>query len=82
LWPLLFSFALGYAIKNDQANHDGLKLNSTFQRLIYSEEFILLGKKMHSIIKTQNFELVVNEQICHGPNAEKIKYMLMPVVRK
>jgi hypothetical protein len=50
-----FQLCLGYAIKNNQANHDELKLNGKYQLLIYFEEFILLDKKYIRIIKRQNF---------------------------
>jgi len=33
LSPLLFKFALGYAIRRFQVNQDGFKLNRTHQRL-------------------------------------------------
>jgi hypothetical protein len=39
LSPLLFSFALEYAIKRVRLNLDGLKLNCTHQRLVYADDF-------------------------------------------
>jgi hypothetical protein len=37
LSPLLFNFALEYAIKGVQVNQDGLKLNDTHQFLAYAD---------------------------------------------
>jgi len=47
LSPLLFNFALGYAIRRVQVNQFGLKLNGTLQLLVYADDANTLGGSVH-----------------------------------
>jgi hypothetical protein len=46
-----FIFALEYAVKKDQENQAGLKLNGTHQPLAYADDGNLLGDNMGTINK-------------------------------
>jgi hypothetical protein len=48
LSPLIFNFALEYAIRRVQVNHDGLKLNGSHKLLVYAD-VNTLGRSIHII---------------------------------
>jgi len=49
LTPMLFNFALEYAIRRVQVNQDGLKLNGTHQLVAYADDVNILGGSIHSL---------------------------------
>ena len=50
LSPLLFNFALEYAIRRAQVNQDGrMKLNGTLQLLAYADDVNILGGSVHTV---------------------------------
>jgi hypothetical protein len=57
LSPLLFNFALEYAIKRVQVNQDGLKLNGTHQLLAYADDVNILGGSVYTV--KENAEALV-----------------------
>jgi hypothetical protein len=72
LSPLLFNFALQYAIKRVQVNHDGLKLNGTHQRLVYADDVDILGGSVHTTKKNAAL-LVGSKDIGLEVNYDKSK---------
>jgi hypothetical protein len=48
LSPLLFNFAIEYAIRRVQVNQDGLKLNGTHQLKVYADDINILGGSLGS----------------------------------
>jgi len=57
LSPILFNFALEYAIRRVQLNQDGLKLNGTHQLLAYADDVNILGGSIHTL--KENAEALV-----------------------
>jgi len=51
LSPMIFNFALEYAIRRVQVNMDGLKLNGTHQLLAYTDDVNMLGGSIHTLKK-------------------------------
>jgi len=75
LSPLLFNFALEYAIRRVQANQDGLKLNGTHQLLAYADDVIILGGSVDTVKQNAEALVAATKEIGLEVNAHKTKYM-------
>jgi retron-type reverse transcriptase len=63
LSPLLFNFALEYAIRKVQKNQVGLKLNGTLQLLAYADDANLLGDNINIIKKNAETLIDVSKEV-------------------
>ena len=62
LSPLLFNFAVEYAIRRFRVNQEGLKLIDTYHHLIYADDDIL-GRSVHTIKKNEEALVVASMEI-------------------
>jgi hypothetical protein len=78
LSPLLFSFALDYAIRKVQENQEELKLNDTHQLLAYADDVNLLTDNIDIIWKNTETLTDASKEVGPEINVEKTKYMWLP----
>jgi len=76
LFPLIFNFALEYAIRRVQANKEDLKLKVTHQFLVYTDDANILGGSIHTITKCRSL-VVANKVNGLEVNAENNKCTIM-----
>jgi hypothetical protein len=77
LSPLLFNFALEYAITKGQENQVGLKLNGTLQFLAYADDVNLLGDDIDTLNKNIETLIDASKEVGLEINLEKTKYTLL-----
>jgi hypothetical protein len=73
--PLLFNFALEYAIRKIKKNQVGLKLNRTHQLLDYADGVNLLGDHIDTVEKYTDTLTDASKEVSLEINVENTKYI-------
>ena len=77
LSPMLFNFALEYAIRRFQVDKDGLKRNGTHQLLAYADDVNILAGSIHTLRENAEALVADTREIILEVSANKTKYMVM-----
>ena len=77
LSPLLFNFALEFAMRRVQVNQDGLKLNGAHQLLVLAGDVNILGGTVQTIKENAEASVLAIKEIGLEVNTDKTKYMVM-----
>ena len=75
--PWLFNFALDCAIRRVQVNQNGLKLNSTDQRLVYADHFNILGRIVHIIKRNAEALVAASKEMRLEENSDTIFFIIV-----
>jgi len=77
LSPFLSNVVLEYAVKMVHVNQDGLKLNGTYQLVVYADDVNILGRSEYTLKKNTESLVVASKGIWLEINADNTKYMVM-----
>jgi hypothetical protein len=82
LSPLLFNFALEYAIRRVKENQEGPILNGTHQLLVCADDVNIVGENIDTIQRNTEALLDGSKEVGLEVNPEKTKYMLVSRCQK
>jgi hypothetical protein len=77
LSPLLFKFDLEYTINRVQVKQDGLKLNGTYQLMVYADDVNILGGSVHTVKENTEALVAASKESGLEVNADKTEYMVV-----
>jgi hypothetical protein len=77
LLPLLFNFALEYAIRKVQENQVGLKLNGTHQLTVYADDVNVLGDNRDTKNKNRETLNDASKEVCIEVKTQRKLSMLL-----